>query len=178
MYCCRCLRVLSTACLGSLYFVLLSGCGSSTSSSSQPPPPQPSITIIPNTALVPVGTNEQFFAKVLHVSGNKFGYYVAPVSMPAGGKATVTATSTIVPNLSAFAEITISSQPISISISPSTATVKSGFTTAYRALVDGTSNSAVLWRVTNLPGDDSYPGMIFGGNYTAPNPLLAPHLLD
>src|SRR5215475_4108412 len=163
MYCCRCLRVLSTACLGSLYFVLLSGCGSSTSSSSQPPPPQPSITIIPNTALVPVGTNEQFFAKVLHVSGNtvtwtasagtidQFGYYVAPVSMPAGGKATVTATSTIVPNLSAFAEITISSQPISISISPSTATVKSGFTTAYRALVDGTSNSAVLWRVTNLP---------------------------
>ena len=101
------------------------------------------------------------------------GNYIAPASVPNGGVATVTATSISMPTLSASATVTISSQPVTLSISPTAATVKAGFSTLYTASVDGTSNTTVAWTVNDLPGDNTYPGSINAGVYTAPAPVLA-----
>jgi hypothetical protein len=173
--CCCILLLLLLSCSG----------GSPTSLKVTPPAPQPSIRVVPDTALVPVGTNAQFFVTVMNLPTaaanwtasvgaiDQSGNYIAPASVPNGGVATVTATSISMPTLSASATVTISSQPVTLSISPTGATVKAGFSTLYTASVDGTSNTTVAWTVNDLPGDNTYPGSITAGVYTAPAPVLA-----
>jgi len=173
-------------CLG-LLLLSLAACGGGSSSSSNVTPPvvQPTITVTPKTALVSVGTSAQFFAAVANASTDavnwsasvgtidQSGNYIGPASVPNGGLATVTATSVSAPSVSASATVTISSQPVTLSISPATATVNAGFRLDYTALVGGTSNTTITWAANDLPGDDTYPGSIVAGDYTAPSPLLA-----
>ncbi len=169
--------------------LILTACGggSSPATTTVAPPPKPAITVIPVTATVPIGTNEQFYVAVTAAANtgvtwtasagtiNPSGNYVAPASIPTGGTATVTATLTATPTLTASAIVTITTQPVGITISPSTATVKAGFSTTYSAKVSGTSNPFVNWSVADIPPDFTYPGSMNGGQYTAPTPILAPH---
>jgi hypothetical protein len=99
------------------------------------------------------------------------GLYTAPASQPSGGTATVTATSVSNPSVSASATVTITTQPVVISLTPQSTTVKAGFSHLYLATVTGTTNTAVSWAVSDMPGDFSYPGSILSGRYTAPNPV-------
>jgi hypothetical protein len=99
------------------------------------------------------------------------GLYTAPASQPSGGTATVTATSVSNPGVSASATVTITTQPVAISLSPQSTTVKAGFSHLYLATVTGTTNTAVSWTVSDMPGDSSYPGSILSGQYTAPDPV-------
>jgi hypothetical protein len=61
-----------------------------------------------------------------------------------------------------------------LSIAPSTATVKAGFSEPFTANVGGTTNDSVSWSVVDLPGDSTYPGSVVGGTYTAPAPVVTP----
>jgi hypothetical protein len=134
--------------------LMLAGCGggSSNANYTPPPPPKPSVSIVPSTALVPLGTNQRFYATVTNAANSgvtwtasagtidQSGNYVGPTSVPSGGTATVTARLPGTPTLSASAIVTISSQPVTLTISPATATVKAGFSTTYTGTVGGTSN--------------------------------------
>jgi Pyruvate/2-oxoacid:ferredoxin oxidoreductase gamma subunit len=63
---------------------------------------------------------------------------------------------------------------VTLSLTPSTATVKAGFSTYYAAAVGNTTNTGVSWALADFPGDFTYPGSIFQGVYTAPSPVLIP----
>lgn len=164
----------------------LIACGGGGSSTTVTPPPAPSVKIIPTTATVPVNTTQPFFGYSLFTNNtavawtasagavDESGLYTAPSSPPPGGTATVTATSVSNPSISASATVTITLQPVGISLSPQSATVKAGFTQSYTATVTGTTNAAVLWSVSDMPGDSSYSGSISGGLYTAPQPVHQP----
>ena len=170
-----------------LLAVTLSGliaCGGGRSSTpAPPPPPTPAVKISPTTAAIPVSTTQPFFAYAMFTNktavtwtasaGNvdESGLYTAPASQPSGGTATVTATSVSSPSVSASATVTITTQPVAISLSPQSTTVKAGFSHLYLATVTGTTNTAVSWAVTDMPGDFSYPGSISNGRYTAPSPV-------
>ena len=170
---------------------ILVGCGGGTvpPGVSAPAPPQPSISVVPSTALVPVGTNERFFAAVTNVAGNvdvkwaastgtidQAGNYIAPASVPNGGSDIVTATLASNPQLSASAQVTVSSSPVTLApISPATASVKAGFTTLFTTSVSGATNQTVIWSVSDPSSNDIFPGSIVGGDYAAPVPVLTPH---
>ena len=49
--------------------------------------------------------------------------------------------------------------------------MKAGFNYLYLATVTGTTNTAVSWAVSDMPGDFAYPGSISNGRYTAPDPV-------
>lgn len=58
---------------------------------------------------------------------------------------------------------------VSITISPTTATVSSGGTQQFQATVTGSSNTSVQWKVNNVVGGSAQNGTISsGGLYTAP----------
>jgi hypothetical protein len=173
--------------ISTLSLLALTGCGGTNGTGVPPqPPPQPSISIMPNTALVPIGTDQQFFAAVANASNSivswtastgtidQAGNYVAPSSVPKGGVATVTATLVSDAAVSASATATISAQPVTLTVSPSVAAVKAGFSTAFTATVVSTTNTSVVWSVSDFSGDSTYPGSIIEGTYTAPDPVLTP----
>lgn len=179
--------LLTAACFFGLAVTASCGGGSNAATVPAGSPPRPSITIIPASATLPLGTNQQFFVSVTAAQNNGVnwtasagtidanGNYVAPTSLPTGGTAKVTATLVGMPAISASATITISTQPVSVTISPLTAAVKAGFSTLYTATVSGTTNQLVNWTIDDLSGDFSYPGTINAGQYTAPAPMLTTH---
>jgi hypothetical protein len=165
--------------------LMLAGCGGGSNSSYTPPAlPKPSMSVVPAAALVPLGTSQHFYATVTNTANNgvtwtasagtidQSGNYVGPASLPSGGTATVTATLSGTPMLSASAIVSVSSQPVTLTISPAATTVKAGFSTAYTVTVSGTSNQIVTWTVNDLPGDFSFPGLMSGNQYTAPTPMV------
>jgi hypothetical protein len=162
------------------------GCGGGSNRVPTQPSPQIHITIRPVSATVPVGTIQPFVAFVSGAAGrpvmwttsagtiDQSGNYTAPSSVPQGGNATVTATITGSPSAAASATVAITLQPVTLSIAPSTATLKAGFSAVYTANVGGTTNTSVSWSVADLSGDSTYPGFMAGPTYIAPSPLFAP----
>lgn len=162
------------------------GCGGGSNSGTTQPPPQIRVTVRPTTATVPIGTIQPFVAFVSGAPGSpvtwttsagttdQSGNYTAPSSVPQGGYATVTATATTSPSASASATVAITSQQVTLSIAPSTATLKAGFSELYTANVGGTTNTSVSWSTADLPGDSTYPGFMVGPTYTGPAPVLTP----
>lgn len=165
------------------------GCGgggsTSTTSYQAPPPPPPTVTVYPAKAITPVGTFQPFTATEIGSAAplkwtasagtiDQAGNYTAPLAVPAGGTAKVTASTTTKPVVSGSATVTITTQPVTLSITPLTATVKAGFSQAYAGVVGGTTNIGVTWSVTGSPGDTTFPGFITSGLYTAPSPIFAP----
>ena len=70
-----------------------------------------------------------------------------------------------------------SSPTISVSISPTSATVSAGSTQQFHATVTGSSNTAVQWQVNNVAGGSSQTGTISSsGLYTAPSPTNTLHV--
>jgi len=59
--------------------------------------------------------------------------------------------------------------PITVSVSPGSATVPAGATQQFTATVQNTTNTAVTWRVNTITGGDLIVGTILtNGLYTAP----------
>jgi hypothetical protein len=176
------------SCLVALAVVAAPGCGgggNSNVNAVQQPLPQVSVKVFPSKATTPVGTVQPFTAVVYGTSSavkwtasagtiDESGNYKAPLTVPAGGTAKVTATTITSPAVSGSAMVTVTTQAVTLSITPSTATVKAGFFQTYAAVVGGTTNVNATWSVTDFPGDLTFPGFIAGGIYSAPAPVLTP----
>lgn len=67
-------------------------------------------------------------------------------------------------------------QTVSVSVQPSTATVRGGDTQQFTATVSGTTNTAVTWTVNGIAGGDDTVGRIdSNGLYTAPATAPSPN---
>ena len=131
-----------------------------------------SISVTPATTTVVAGGTVQFTAAVSGSSNTAVTWSVTGGSIsPSGlftapstaGTYTVKATSAADSTKSATASVTVTTAPtVAVSISPSTATVKTGATQQFAATVTGTSNTGVTWSASG--GTISSSGM-----YTAPS---------
>lgn len=151
------------------------------------------ITLSPAAAQVTLGATQAFTATVANTTntavtwavdgvngGNATdgaisasGVYTAPATMPGAGTVTITATSQADATKAASATVTLIA-PLTITISPTSATVNLGATQAFAATVAGGSgtNTAVNWSVNNIAGGNSSVGTISGtGTFTAPTTL-------
>ena len=139
--------------------------------SSGAPAATVSLSLTPSTSTVAAGGTVQFSATVSGTSNTAVtwsvtggsispaGLYTAP---SAAGTYTVKTTSAADSTKSATASVTVTAAPVvAVSISPGTATVKTGTTQQFAATVTGNSNTAVTWSATG--GTISAAGM-----YTAP----------
>jgi hypothetical protein len=151
---------------------LLAGCGGGGGST-----PVASIAINPSVVTVASGGMVSFTATVAGVSNSavafsiregatggtvtQAGVYTAPAAI---GRYHVIATSMASPTTNAVATVTVVDSGVRVSLSPQTATVISGQSTRFTAIVTGTANTAVNYAVTSAGG-----GSISStGLYTAP----------
>jgi Big-like domain-containing protein len=146
-----------------------------------------SVAISPTTAALGVGTTQQFTATVTGTTnpgvtwsvdgvngGNgsvgtitQNGLYTAPSS---AGAHTVTATSVADPTKSANASVSV----LSLTVSPSSATVAPNGTRQFTAELQGGNNDSVTWSVDGIPSGNNVVGTISAtGLYTAPGTLGA-----
>jgi len=143
--------------------VMMSGTGVSSGQ-------QVSVAVSPTSASIQTGSQQQFSASVSGTTNTAVtwttsggtvstsGLYTAPTS---GGTYTVTATSAADTSKSASATVTVS-QPIAVSLSPTSASLQASGQQQFTAYVSGTSNTAVNWSASG--------GTITsGGLYTAPS---------
>ena len=98
------------------------------------------------------------------------GVYTAPSAMPANSTVSVRATSAA--NAAAFANASVTltvPPPITISLSPSNASIPLGGSQSFSATVSGTANTTVIWTVDGIMGGTPIVGTISSaGVYTAP----------
>ncbi len=132
------------------------------------------ISVTPTPVNVPVGLTQQFTATVAGSTNtavtwsvfsgggsvNASGLYTAP---GATGSAVVRATSVADVTKFADAAVTIVVLPVSVSISPTTATVDTNATKQFTATVANSANTAVTWTVQSGGGSVNASGL-----YTAP----------
>jgi hypothetical protein len=136
------------------------------------PAPAVSVSLSPASVTLQPGETRQFTATVSGTSntavtwsatgGNvsNTGLYTAGLS--AGSSFTVTATSVADPAKTAVATVTVQPAPVvSISISPTSASLQTGQTRQFTATVSGTSNTAVTWSATG--GSISNTGLYTAG---------------
>ncbi|MGH9476656.1 MAG: hypothetical protein ACRD1C_10015 [Terriglobales bacterium] len=151
------------------------------------------VTISPTSAQVTLGATQNFTAAVANstnlavtwsvnsINGGNLtlgtisssGVYTAPAAMPGSTTVTVTATSLADTSKAASAAVTLIA-PLTVTVSPTSATVNLGATQAFSATVTGGSgsNTAVTWSVNELTGGTSAVGMISAsGLFTAPATL-------
>jgi hypothetical protein len=94
------------------------------------------------------------------------GLYTAPA---ATGSHAVQVASVADPTATASATVTVSQQAVSVTISPTSATLRPSKTQQFQATVTGSSNTAVTWSVDTIVGGNSSVGTILStGLYTAP----------
>ncbi len=159
------------------------------------PPTPVSVSISPTAANVQVSRSQQFTATVSGTTntsvnwlvggilgGNSSlgtisstGLYTAPFNVPAN-PVTVTAQSAYASTSSANSIVTIlpAPTPVSVSISPTIASVQVARTQQFTAKVSGTTNTAVNWLVAgNLGGNSSVGTISSTGVYTAPSNVPA-----
>lgn len=161
---------------------------------------QTSVTVAvnPPSATVELNAKQQFSATVVGnsnqavtwdvngtVGGNSTvgfidslsGLYTAPAVVPSPATATVHATSNAVTTAVGSASITITSPPppVSVTISPTTASVRAGRTQKFVATVQNSSVTTVTWSVNGIAGGNSTIGTISAkGLYTAPEAVPSP----
>src|SRR6202007_1461375 len=138
--------------------------------------PVVSVTISPTSATVATGGTQQFTATVQNASnaavtwqvngvagGNatvgtisSSGLYTAPAAVPSPAAVTVKAVSQADPTKSASAQVTITAVPlVSVTVSPTSATVATGGTQQFTATVQNASNAAVTWPVNVVAGGNA-----------------------
>ena len=143
------------------------------------------ISISPTSATVPTGGKQQFTASVGgttntgvtwyvdNINGgnssvgtvSSSGLYTAPA---ATGSHTVKAVSNANTTKAASASVTVAG-PVSVGISPTSASLAMGGTQQFTATVTNSSNKGVTWSVDRLNGGSSSTGTISSsGLYTAP----------
>jgi hypothetical protein len=165
--------------------VPLSGSGATTTSNPV------AVSVSPTQAVIQTSLSQQFTAPVTGTTntavtwsvngvqgGNSTvgsisaaGLYTAPSAVPSGGSVTVTATSAADTTKRASGVVTIvaAPTPITVSITPTTATLQTGATQQFTATITGTTNTSVNWSVNGVQGGNSTVGTISpAGLYTAP----------
>ncbi|MGZ4788332.1 MAG: alkaline phosphatase family protein [Terriglobales bacterium] len=187
----RRLVCLSEAAFVCLLLIFAMACGSGLSRDTGGNPKPVSISISPTSATVTAGNTQQFTAVVSGAtdtsvqwmvnnipSGNadvgtisSSGLYTAPQT-DASKSVTVTAVALADTTKTASATVVVnpvSTNGVSVTISPTTATVTVGSSQEFQAQVTGTTNTAVTWSVDGVNGGNSTIGTISNtGNYTAP----------
>ena len=160
----------------------------------------PTITVTPSPVQVQVNAQQQFTATVTgtnnktvlwSVSGsgcvalacgtvNSSGLYTAPASVPNPPAVAVTATLLADPQVAGSAAVTITAgSSISVTVSPSYATVGTGAQQQFTATVSGTNNQAVTWSVSGIGCVSGSCGTIDQtGLYTAPPSVPNPAYLN
>jgi hypothetical protein len=148
-----------------------------------------SVTISPSASSLQAGQSQQFAATVSGTSntavnwlvngsigGNSAvgtisssGIYSAPAAIPSGS-VTVTAQSAVQSSASASAAVSIvPPATVSVSISPTSATLQVDGSQQFAAAVSGTTYTSVSWLVSGVIGGNSSVGTISSsGLYTAP----------
>lgn len=149
------------------------------------------VSVSPTSASLTTGKTQQFSASVSGTTNTSVtwevngvqggnttvgtistsGLYTAPANVPSGGSVTVTARSAYLNTQYASAKVSIaaSTTPVSVSISPTSSSLKTGQTQQYTSSVSGTSNTAVTWQVNGVTGGNATVGTIStSGLYTAP----------
>ncbi len=102
-------------------------------------------------------------------TGGSSANYIAPAAVPSPSLVTIEATAG---TQSATATVSIvASQPISVTVSPSSATVITGQSASFIASVSNTSNSAVTWTVNGILNGNGTVGQVCA---PASNPCAAP----
>jgi hypothetical protein len=133
------------------------------------------VTMSPTTAAVNLGATRQFSATVSGASNTAVtwsvtpglgtvsatGLYTAPAARSTPASGAVTATSQADPSKNASATVTI--PPVSVTGSPSFATLDPGGQRQFSATVTNATNTAVTWSIPD--GGSVTPG----GSYTAPS---------
>lgn len=153
-----------------------------------------SVSISPPGASVQVNATQQFTATVQNsadqsitwdvngsVGGNATvgwidanGLYTAPASPTT---VIVHAASVASPSAVGSAVVTVTNPapPVSVTISPASATVRMRRSRQFRAMVQNSSNTAVTWEVNGISGGNSILGTIgAGGLYRAPATIPTP----
>ncbi len=151
------------------------------------------VTVAPPTVTIQTNATQQFAATVANSTNTAVNWSVN--NMP-GGSATVgtvsatglytapSVTSNLVVSVSAAwagdasrvgsAQVTVIPVPVTVDVTPSSATVQAGGTQQFSAVVSNSSNSAVNWSVNGIAGGDTNVGTISAaGLYTAPTSVSA-----
>ncbi|HKA01760.1 MAG TPA: Ig-like domain-containing protein [Candidatus Solibacter sp.] len=135
--------------------------------------PVVSVSITPTTATLQTGATQQFNASVTGssnaaVTWSATGGTISNTGLFAAGQTTgsftVTATSAADTTKSASATVTVQAPVVSVSITPTTATLQTGVTQQFSATVTGSSNTAVTWTATG--GTISSTGLYTAGQTT------------
>jgi hypothetical protein len=163
---------------------------------SPPPPPSVSVTVTPASATVQAGTTQQFTANVTGTTntsvtwqvngvtgGNSTvgtisisGLYTAPAAAQNPATVTIRAVSNADATKFGTAAVTITTPPpVTVTVTPTSATVQMGKTQQFTADVTGTTNMSVRWQVNGVTGGNATVGTISGsGLYVAPLALPNP----
>ena len=97
------------------------------------------------------------------------GVYLAPVLMPASSSVVIRATSVADATKYGQATVTLTLPPVTVAISPLSATVQVGNSQTFTATVSGSANTAVTWSVNGVAGGSALAGTISpAGVFTAP----------
>ena len=184
----------------SLSFLVACGGGSKSSSGGSS---SGNVTVTPGTASVPINTTAQFTASVSNSTSGVYwsvndvlggnlttgtisnsGLYTAPAVIPSPATVTIKATSVSDSTQSATAKVTVTSgTALSISLTPSTASVYTGRTQQFTATFNSSTNTGVTWQVNSVTGGDSAHGTISTtsssgavtvATYTAPATVPSP----
>jgi len=152
------------------------------------------VTVSPTTGSVLVGQQQQFvsFVSGTTITGVNWslsgascassgcgtisatGIYTAPATLPSPAQVTVTATSIADPSKSGTAVVTVA-LPVTINISPISATLNTGMQKQFTAAVANTTNTAVTWNVAGNGCSGTSCGTITSaGLYTAPSSVPSP----
>ena len=137
-------------------------------------PASVTVTVSPASATLEPGQTQPFTATVTGSSNtgvtwtatggtiSNSGLFTAGAA--AGSTFTVTATSVADSTKAATAHVTIQPAPVTVTISPSSATVQPGHTQPFTATVTGSSNTSVTWTATG--GTISTSGLYTAGQAT------------
>jgi serine protease len=102
------------------------------------------------------------------------GVYSAPAMVPSPATLTVAAVSMADAAESSAAQVTISA-PITVAVTPASASVMTGMTQAFTAALAGSANNGVLWQVNGVTGGNVMVGTIStAGLYMAPATVPSP----
>jgi len=146
--------------------------------------PSVNVTVSPSSATLQPGQTQAFFASVTGTTNtgvtwslnpvvgtiSTSGLYTAPASISSSQSVTVTARSQADTTKMASAVINLQppAQPVSVSVTPNSATLAQGQSRTFTASVSGTTNTAVTWSLNPAVGS-----ITLGGVYTAPATVTA-----
>jgi hypothetical protein len=158
------------------------------------------VTVVPNPALSSVspsplnvgsftitvnGTGFQSGAVVKFGGTSLTTTFVSPIKLTATGTASSPATGVPVSvtnpdgGVSNAVLVDVVSAPVSVTVSPATATVRPRNTQQFTATVQNSSNQSVTWKVNGITGGNATIGTISGtGLYKAPSSVPSPNTVQ